>query len=79
MMSGERYGVNAPVIGPCSGDCGTPRGRGRIKPCYPTRAGWLCHDCIQDHQRETAVRLQNGDVVLPDGGADETGTIWGGE
>lgn len=57
MTGSERYGVNAPIIGPCDGDCGIIPGRARIKPCYPTQEGWFCHDCIQTQQRETATRL----------------------
>lgn len=69
-MKGERYGVNAPKIGPCMGDCGVP-GRGRIKPCYPVGGGvWRCHDCIQNQQAADAARLSAGAGIaaIADGG-----------
>lgn len=71
-MKGERYGVNAPLIGPCMGECGVPN-RVRIpKPCYPVGTGeWLCHDCIHARQSETAARLASQDAsaaVATDGG-----------
>lgn len=71
-MKGERYCVPAPLIGPCAGECGVPE-RGRIKPCYPVGSGvWLCHDCIQDRQAETAARLANTpSTAVADGGRSE--------
>lgn len=60
--------MNTPLIGPCEGDCG-PDHRGRIRPCYPVSGRWLCHDCIQARQAETAARLEAADQrALTDGG-----------